>query len=100
MSALQVLEDLEEFVLRTKYDHWRYEEEFRYFVSLRDADEGRERKLHFYSFGDTFTLAEVILGPYCDLSLDDAKRLVKDHCPNSVTTSNTTCEPVVRSRPA
>ena len=29
--ALQVLEDLKEFVLRTKYDHWRYEEEFRCF---------------------------------------------------------------------
>jgi hypothetical protein len=85
-SALQVLEDLEKFVLSTKYDHWRYEEEFRYFVSLRDTDEDRERKLHFRSFGDVLTLTEVILGPYCDLSLDDAKRLVKDHCPNSVTT--------------
>lgn len=86
MSALQVLEDLEEFVLRTKYDHWRYEEEFRYFVSLKAADEDSERKLHFYPFGDTLMLAEVILGPYCDMSLDDAERLVKDHCPNPVTT--------------
>ena len=57
------------------------------FVSLKDADEDSERKLHFYSFGDTLTLAEVILGPYCDMPLDNAKRLVKDHCcPNAVTT--------------
>jgi Protein of unknown function (DUF2971) len=86
MFALQTLKDLEEFVLSTKYDHWRYEEEFRYFVSLRDADEDTERKLHFFPFGDTLALAEVILGRYCDMSLDDAKRLVKEHCPNSVTT--------------
>ena len=61
MSAAHVLEELEEFVLSTKYDHWSYEEEFRYFVSLKEAYEDVERKLHFFPFGDTLTLAEVIL---------------------------------------
>jgi hypothetical protein len=89
MSALQVLEDLEEFVLRTKYDHWNYEEKFRYFVSLKDADEDSERKLHFYPFGDILELAEVILGPQCAMPLDDVERLVKDHCSTPVTSFKT-----------
>jgi hypothetical protein len=82
-------------VLRTKYDHWRYEEEFRYFVLLADCERevnAHGKELHFYSFGDTLTLAEVILGPCFDfdaLSLDDAKRLVEEHCPKSVTTFRT-----------
>ena len=89
MSARQVLGDLEEFVLRTKYDHWSYEEEFRCFISLKDAGEDNERKLHFYPFGDTIELAEVILGPQCTMPLDVVERLVKDHCPNPVTTFKT-----------
>lgn len=57
----QIPEYLKEFVLCTKYDHWSYEQEFRYFVTLKDAVEGGGRKL-FYPFGDTLKLAEVILG--------------------------------------
>jgi hypothetical protein len=82
----QVLEKLTEFVLRTKYNRWSYEEEFRYFVPLTDTIEDAARKLHFYPFGDALTLTEVILGPFCDISLADARQLVKDHCPNPVAT--------------
>lgn len=73
-------------MLRTTYHHWSYEGECRYFVPITDTVEDSERQLRFYPFGDTLTLTEVILGPFCDISLADARRLVKDHCRNPVTT--------------
>jgi Protein of unknown function (DUF2971) len=86
-TAQQVLVDLEKFVLSTKYDHWSYEEEFRYFVPLKNAIEDKEGKLHFLPFNDDIELAEVILGPFCDMSFPDAQQLVKAHCrPDQVTT--------------
>jgi Protein of unknown function (DUF2971) len=84
-SSHQVLEDLKEFVLRTKYNHWSYEEEFRCLVSLKDTVD--DRGLKFYPFSDAFKLVEVILGPQCSRSLDDVRRLVKDHCPNNTVTT-------------
>jgi Protein of unknown function (DUF2971) len=88
-TSQQVLEDLKKFVLRTKYNHWSYEGEFRYFVSLKHTIKDRKSKFHFYPFGDTLELAEVILGPQCAMPVDDVERLVKDHCPNPVTTFET-----------
>jgi hypothetical protein len=44
-KASQVSEDLKEFGLRTKYNHWSYEGEFRYFVSLDDTIEDGPEKL-------------------------------------------------------
>jgi hypothetical protein len=67
----------------TKYSHWRYEEEFRYFVLLKDTV--KEGRLHFYSFDNTLKLAEVILGHQCDLSLDAVRCLAQGHYQNVTT---------------
>ena len=77
-SSHQVPEYLKEFVLRTKYNHWSYEEDCDILYRLKDTIEGSERKLKFYPFSDTLKLAEVILGPQCDMSLNDVRRLIKD----------------------
>lgn len=51
-------------MLRTKYHGWRYEEEWRIFVELRDAEwnQSAGRSLYFASFSDELVLREVILG--------------------------------------
>jgi Protein of unknown function (DUF2971) len=67
----------------TKYSHWRYEEEFRRFVLLKDMI--KEGRLHFYPFDDSLQLSEVILGPQCDLSLDAVRRLTQAHYHHAVT---------------
>ncbi len=71
----QLDERLKDVLLRTKFDHWRYEEEFRMFVRLDDVL--REGRLHFYEFSDNLRLTEVILGPQCSLSLDAVRRLTR-----------------------
>lgn len=74
---------LQELLRCTKYSHWRYEEEFRRFVSLKDTI--KEGSLHFYPFDDSLQLREVILGPQCNLSPDAVRRLTPAHYHNAVT---------------
>ena len=67
-------EDLQAQLLRTKYSGWKYENEYRRFITLADAiSEGR---LHFMPFGPDLQLAEVILGEQCDHSLETIRHLV------------------------
>jgi len=47
-------------LLFTKYHHWRYENEFRAFVTLEDVDQ--ESRLYFADFSDNLALKEVIVG--------------------------------------
>ncbi len=60
---------------RTKCHEWQYEQEWRMLVSLADAD--LESELHFHPFGDEIRLAEVILGPNCELQLPDVRGQVQ-----------------------
>jgi hypothetical protein len=58
----------------TKFKHWSYEDEIRLTVGL---DEGTiEAGSYFLPFSSDITLAEVILGPLCEHSIDVTKRLV------------------------
>jgi hypothetical protein len=53
---------------KTKYSHWKYEQEVRVFTDLSDLDP--EERLYFADFGDALRLREVIVGANCELSRD------------------------------
>ncbi len=61
-------------LLHTKYEHWAYEEEARTFVELDHSTV--ENGSYFYSFDNTLALAEVILGPLCELPIERVRELV------------------------
>ncbi len=79
----EIDEDLQKLLRSTKYRHWRYEEEWRIFVPLKEAK--AEGRLHFCSFNDDLQLAEVILGPQCDLPLEEVRELTSSLKQNAVT---------------
>ena len=81
--SMKVDDKLKDLLLRTKFKHWEYEDEYRVFVSLAKAD--REGALHFHSFCEHLELAEVILGPRCSVSLKSVKQLTQDKHPHVVT---------------
>lgn len=79
----KIAADLQELLLRTKSEHWSYEQEIRVFVTLTDMK--REGTLYFCPFGDEHLhLAEVILGSQCDVSLGSVRALTRSHCPEAV----------------
>ncbi|MFT0139537.1 DUF2971 domain-containing protein [Alcanivoracaceae bacterium MT1] len=55
--------------LFTKYSHWSYENEVRWFVSLDKDTE--ENGLYFLEFSDSLRLKEVIVGSESDVSRQD-----------------------------
>lgn len=75
--------EFEERLLLTKFEHWRYESEWRLRVQLGNAT--AEGALHFKSFGVDLALAEVILGDGCTLSLHAVRTLVSSLAPSAVT---------------
>ncbi|WP_223488327.1 DUF2971 domain-containing protein [Pseudomonas sp. A-RE-19] len=70
-------------LLKTKSSGWRYEAEYRQFVPLADATS--EGRLHFLPFGKDLELAEVILGPLCELSLRTIRGLATSRYPHAAT---------------
>lgn len=76
-------ENLKNLLLCTKFEHWAYEEEYRVFVPLNKAD--KEGMLYFWKFGQLLDLAEVILGPRCNVSLKSVRQLTEAHHPHVVT---------------
>lgn len=81
-NPLQLPEDLQQALRRTKYRRWEYENEYRRFVPLESAIQ--EGRLHFVSFGPDLELAEVILGTECVLSLDTVRDTVRARYPSAV----------------
>ena len=77
-----ISEELQELLLCTKFRHWEYEQELRLFVPLETAP--REGSLHFYQFGENLQLAEIILGPQCNLSISSVQELTQLRCPEAV----------------
>lgn len=75
--------DLQDALLDTKCREWEYEKERRILVPLTDAV--ALGSLHFRPFDETLQLAEVILGPSCSESLEDLRRVVKQHWPKART---------------
>jgi hypothetical protein len=65
-TAAGLDDQFKKFLIRTKYKHWIYENEYRLVVALEQTD--GEGSLHFCRFDDTIQLAEVILGPLCNVS--------------------------------
>jgi hypothetical protein len=82
-KPLQIDKTLQQQLLCTKFRHWRYEEEHRVFVPLESAM--KEGRLHFCPFDGDLELAEVILGPQCNLSLDAVRDLVNARDAKAVT---------------
>jgi hypothetical protein len=83
LDPLALNDELQDLLLCTKFEHWKYEEEFRVFLRLEDAF--KEGRLHFHAFDSDFQLAEVILGPQCTLSLDSVRQLTRALHPHAVT---------------
>lgn len=52
--------------LFTKYHHWKYENEFRAFVTLENID--HESGLYFADFSEQLALREVIVGARCNVT--------------------------------
>ncbi|OAI23909.1 DUF2971 domain-containing protein [Methylomonas koyamae] len=67
--------ELVDRLIRTKFYDWKYESEVRLFVGLdhKTAEGGR----YFFPFSDEVRLAEVILGPKCDLPVDGVRELLR-----------------------
>lgn len=72
-------EELKARLQRTKCHEWQYEQEWRMLVSL--ADSQLDKGLYFYPFTAEIRLAEVILGPNCDLQLMEVRSQVQDLLP-------------------
>lgn len=68
-------------MLRTKYSGWRYEEEWRVFVELKEPEwnEHTKRNLYFATFSDELILREVILGAENKSMLEDVKAALKEY---------------------
>lgn len=62
-------------MLCAKYEHWRYEDEVRLWMTLKERSGG----LFFAAFGEKLRLCEVILGPRCDLSNRRITQALRGH---------------------
>jgi len=65
--------------LFTKYSHWRYENEVRCFVTLKDKDP--ESGLYFANFSDTLRLATVVVGAQSKISRETLRQALGDLMP-------------------
>ncbi|BDU69686.1 hypothetical protein GETHOR_17870 [Geothrix oryzae] len=70
----QVDEAFTRNLLFTKFDHWRYEEEYRVYVSL-ETDEGG---LFFSEFGENLVLRQVIVGCESDTTRHELELALGD----------------------
>ena len=57
--------EMEDRLVYTKSSGWKYEEEWRCWLSLNDKGPGEH---YFYDFSEDIKLCEVIAGPLCDIS--------------------------------
>jgi len=73
-KAARLDEALVDRLLRTKFVDWKYEEEYRAFVQLDPST--REAGMYFKDFSNDFALAEVILGPRCELPIERIRALL------------------------
>ncbi|RMS85066.1 DUF2971 domain-containing protein [Pseudomonas savastanoi] len=78
----ELSEELQQQLLCTKSGGWRYEEEHRRFVNLKDAS--TDGSLHFWPISGDVQLAEVILGPLCKAPIESVRKSVKSHFPTAV----------------
>jgi hypothetical protein len=74
-----VSEGLMDKLIRTKFFDWKYEDELRIFVQLDPKT--KEAGLYFYNFSQDFQLREIILGPKCELPIDNIREMVSSFDP-------------------
>lgn len=67
-------------LMRTKFYDWKYENEFRMFINLKNLQ--IESGMYFYSFNSQLLLREVILGPRCEIPIDRVRAMVKPFSPS------------------
>lgn len=67
-------------LLFTKYTHWKYESEYRAFVTLEEEDE--DTGLHFAEFSDRLTLRQVIVGSESSISRQQLSEALGDELQN------------------
>lgn len=67
-------------ILSTKFSHWRYEDEVRIFVDLRDPD--LDTGFYFTDFSPRLALREVIVGSECDLTRAELFEAVAKYSPS------------------
>lgn len=63
-------------VISTKFSHWRYEDEVRLFVALKERDP--DTRLWFSDFGPDLALREVIVGAACDVTRKELAEALGD----------------------
>jgi hypothetical protein len=63
-------------LLFTKYTHWKYESEYRAFVTLEEVD--KYTGLHFAEFSDRLTLRQVIVGAESSISRQQLSEALGD----------------------
>ncbi|MBN6714029.1 DUF2971 domain-containing protein [Pseudomonas capsici] len=78
----QLSEELQQKLLCTKSAGWRYEEEYRQFVSLDSAH--ADGQFHFWPIGSDIQLREVILGALCEQPVESVRQKVARHFPDAV----------------
>jgi len=61
-------------LLRTKFADWKYEEEYRIFADLDHTT--IEAGMYFQDFNSSLRLAEVILGPKCEIPIDRVRMML------------------------
>jgi len=76
-GVTSITKAFEEMLIRTKFESWKYEREWRILTSLQEGD--KEGSLYFLPFSKKIKLVEVILGPACHLNLLKVRKLVNEH---------------------
>lgn len=71
---------LQNKLIRTKYSHWKYEQEWRRIVALGGLPS--EDGLYFQPFNKNLNLVEIILGPLCPEPLEDVRKRATKSYPN------------------
>lgn len=69
-------------MLTTKYEHWRYEEEWRIFVEL--GSRKPEGSLYFCEFDEALELKEIVLGPRCELPAERLTQILDVAAPGAI----------------
>lgn len=76
-SSADPSEDFGRMLLATKFEDWRYENEFRVFIDLtRHKSEGG---LHFCYFDSDLVLTSVVLGARCTVPIEQVRKLVSQY---------------------
>lgn len=81
-TPTELSEELQQQLLCTKSSGWRYEEEYRRFISLETAH--AEGPLHFWPMRGDIQLREVVLGALCDETINSVRQKVERHFPSAV----------------